>query len=196
MYLIGYNRFMIVTMNNFSQDFICRIQNKINNYLQEKYCNTNIIQYNPEQKDYFIHQLDQKLTDENDWRNGLFILPNNKIKKLTFDLSGLDLSIIDNNNLLKSIKIEHKNVIYKGFNLDDIISSGCVRIGYIKEQSEFYVFLSENTKPPKKLFDILEEILFQVNNIYIEIKDYKTYYFSNSNGDSIQNIKNKLLTRK
>lgn len=141
--------------------------------------------------------VEKALKDTNNLKYASFITPNGKLKRMNLDFSKfilkdiyaikLNLTIDKLNN---EYAIEHDAINYFGLDINDMLLAGYMRIGYNLYKNQFYIqFDPTYNFPNKKVLNTIEDILIQVNTIYIAMGNNDNYkVFSIKNGDSIKDI--------
>ena len=175
-----------------------KLRDKINDYLANKYSIKTIKHFSEEIKDEYLQALDDVLLDSNNIMFTNFIFPNGKQKRIEFDLSDLHINDayksrfnITDETLRERFIIAHESVIYLGFDLEEILLSGCIRVGYNKANKECYLHYDSSLYlPTKQILDTIDEILFTTDTVMLA-KGFSNNFksFSYKNGDTIKDIK-------
>lgn len=180
---------------------INKFHNEIRAYLKQRYGLPKIIPFMDIQT--YRKKANVIFKDTLDFQSAGFISPDGKLKRLDLDLSEFivkevyqDLLNIDLDTLINSYVVEHDAVNYFGLEIGDLLLAGYLRIGWNKYNNHFYIqFDNTYCLPNNKVLKTIEEILIQMNTIYVEYTDNlaqntKDYgIFSIKNGDSIKDIR-------
>lgn len=186
---------------------IRKLREKIENYLAIKYSIKEVKSFSKETRNEYLQALDNILLDSDNIMFTNFIFPNGKQKRIQFDLSDLHINDayktrfnITEETLNERFILAHENVKYLGFDLEDIMLSGCFRIGYNKANNECYVHYNSSLYlPTKQILDTIEELLFASATIMLANEtpgfaiESKFKSFSFKDGDTIKDIKRFIL---
>jgi hypothetical protein len=180
-----------------SYKIIAKFHNEIRDYLKQLYGLPPIIELNNNILEY-QKKFDNILYTTNNIHTAGFIAPNGGLKRLKLDFSNFKIKNIykvllnlDSDKLTDDYAIEHDAIRYFGFEINDILSAGYMRIGHNKYENQFYIqFDTKFCFPSSKVLCTIENILLEMNTIYIAHGNNDDYaIFSMANGDSIKDIK-------
>jgi hypothetical protein len=181
-----------------SYKIIAKFHNEIRAYLEQFYGLPELIEFDSTRIDKYRHYINKILCDTSNFKRAGFISPDGKLKRLNLDLSRFvikdsykDLLNLDLEKLTQEYVIEHDAVRYFGLDINDILSAGYMRIGWDKYKDQFYIqFDTRYCFPSSKVFEIIENILLEMDILYIAFGNNDDYsVFSIKNGDSIKDIK-------
>lgn len=181
-----------------SYKIIAKFHNEIRAYLEQFYGLPELIEFDSTRIDKYQHYINKILCDTSNFKRAGFIFPDGKLKRLNLDLSKFvikdsykDLLNLDLEKLTQEYVIEHDAVRYFGLDINDILSAGYMRIGWDKYKDQFYIqFDTRYCFPSSKVFEIIENILLEMDILYIAFGNNDDYsVFSIKNGDSIKDIK-------
>lgn len=181
--------------NQVSYKLVSRFHDELRDYFKSRYGLPSIIKFNNTQE--YKNFIEKALKDTNNLKYASFITPDGKLKRMNLDLSKFILKDIYHIKLNLTIDklnneyaIEHDAINYFGLDISDVLLAGYMRIGYNLYKDQFYIqFDPTYNFPNKKVLNTIEDILIQVNTIYITIGNNDNYkIFSIKNGDSIKDI--------
>lgn len=181
-----------------SYKIIAKFHNEIRAYLEQFYGLPELIEFDSTRIDKYQHYINKILCNTSNFKRAGFISPDGKLKRLNLDLSRFvikdsykDLLNLDLEKLAQEYVVEHDAVRYFGLDINDILSAGYMRIGWDKYKDQFYIqFDTKYCFPSSKVFEIIENILLEMDILYIAFGNNDDYsVFSIKNRDSIKDIK-------
>ena len=168
----------------------------ISKYLENKYKDINPILYTDD--NFYIKAFDEKLKTVENPLKVMFILPNGKLKRFELDLSDYKINDIykinfnlNNDNLYDHIDLDHVEIKYIGFNLDDVLKAGGIRVSNNLNKKELDIGMNLfYNKPTEKMLKTIDELLLYYDTLLVD-------FFADRNGKEyiINNETIKLLKK-
>lgn len=181
-----------------SYKIIARFHNELRDYFAKIYGVPNIIYFDYNNIEQYQQKVNRILYTSNDFKISSFISSDGQLKRLNVDLSDFEIKEyykellnINLDKLKNEYVIEHDAVRYFGFEINDMLSAGYMRIGWNKYKNQFYIqFDTTYCFPSSKVFDTIETIFLEIETLYVAFGNNNDYaIFSIKNGDSIKDIK-------
>ena len=153
----------------------------ISKYLENKYKDVNPILYTDD--NFYIEAFDKKLKTIENPLKVMFILPNGKLKRFEMDLSDYKINDvykinfnINNNNLYDYVDLDHVEIKYIGFDLDNVLKAGGIRVSNNLNKKELDIGMNLfYNKPTEKMLKTIDELLLYYNTLLVD-------FFADRNG--------------
>lgn len=153
----------------------------ISKYLDMKYKNIPNIQYNSDFE--YLELFDKVLKNVENPLKTMFILPNGKLKRFELDLSDYNINDIykinfniTNNNIYSYVDLDHVEIKYLGFDLDEVLKAGCMRISNNLDKKELDIGMNLfYNKPTDKMLKTIDELLVYYDTVLVD-------FFADRNG--------------
>lgn len=146
-----------------------------------KYKNIPNIQYNSDFE--YLELFDKVLKNVENPLKTMFILPNGKLKRFELDLSDYNINDIykinfniTNNNIYSYVDLDHVEIKYLGFDLDEVLKAGCMRISNNLDKKELDIGMNLfYNKPTDKMLKTIDELLVYYDTVLVD-------FFADRNG--------------
>lgn len=153
----------------------------ISKYLDTEYKNIPNIQHDSDFE--YLELFDKILKNVENPLKTMFILPNGKLKRFELDLSNYNINDIykinfniTNDNIYDYVDLDHVEIKYLGFDLDEVLKAGCMRISNNLDKKELDIGMNLfYNKPTDKMLKTIDELLVYYNTVLVD-------FFADRNG--------------
>ena len=153
----------------------------ISKYLYKEYKNIPNIQHDSDFE--YLELFDKILKNVENPLKTMFILPNGKLKRFELDLSNYNINDIykinfniTNDNIYDYVDLDHVEIKYLGFDLDEVLKAGCMRISNNLDKKELDIGMNLfYNKPTDKMLKTIDELLVYYNTVLVD-------FFADRNG--------------